>query len=93
MKERSIAKYSIANQGFKGTYLLVQGLLLRLSHGQSWQRSRQEYFVRTFPSKNKVGKMMAAGDVDYLIGLKKALWHPVRCERAKFGADLWVIYV
>ena len=29
-------------------------------------------------------------DMDYLIGLGKATWHPVRCERAKQGGDLWI---
>ena len=37
-----------------------------------------------------VGVEAGSLDMDYLIGLGKATWHPVRCERAKQGGDLWI---
>ena len=41
-----------------------------------------------FPGLRTAGSLSSSLDVDYLLGLGKAFWYPVRHERAKQGGDL-----
>ena len=45
---------------------------------------------KLFPNVNGVHKMGGAGQVDYLIGLGKALWQPERFVQASGGGDFWI---
>ena len=47
---------------------------------------------RLFPhlAEREVNKLGRLQEVDYLIGMKHASWHPERAEKSKFGGDLWI---
>ena len=50
----------------------------------------KDLMERLFPSIAGGFKMCGASVVDYLIGLSKASWQPVRTVKAKEGGDFWV---
>ena len=48
----------------------------------------RDVLQKLFPRVQNMGNMMGSQDVDYLIGLGKASWHPYRYERAHCRGDL-----
>ena len=47
---------------------------------------------RLFPHlpRREVNQIMRGGQVDFLIGMYYASWHPNRAEKSEGGGDLWV---
>ena len=43
-----------------------------------------------FPDYSKVHMLIGNEEVDYLIGVNKASWQPVREVKARGGGDLWL---
>ena len=51
---------------------------------------RQEALQKLFPQVQGAGRLASLQEVDYLIGLRKASWHPDKREKAGFGCDFWI---
>ena len=53
--------------------------------------SLQTALVNVFPCIQGAWDMTSSLDVDYLRGLGKVSWYPVKYKRARLGSDLWIL--